>query len=184
MQEWASLLQWHNWKLHSLNSFHTHRHTITLTCLWEGKKPSTAGKYWITNGVNGSEMRGKFWPTSPVGCIPSPWQRHNFTVLPCSLAEPNPITKSKLFLGSNKEALDVFPDLPPSSPLFLLSPFSLLPSLSPLCTQECFVGSWDKRNKRCHWQKPLRAHPCVCGHVWLCESGTAITCVFFWGMLL
>ncbi len=113
-----------------------------------------------------------FGPTSPVGCIPSPWQYDCFTVL-----RRIQKTESKLFLLPNKTSAECFPDLLFLS-LFLLSSFSLLPSLSPLCTQECFVWSGDKRNKRHHWQKWLCPSMCVCVCVWLCESGFAITCVF------
>lgn len=74
----------------------------------------------------------------------------------------------KTFSFARQKSAGCFPDLPPSSSRFLLSSFSLLPSLYFLCTQECFVGSWDKRNKRHHWQKRLSAHPCV----W--------TCVIMW----
>lgn len=72
----------------------------------------------------------------------------------------------KTFSFAKQKSAQCFPDLPLS--LFLLSSFSLPPSLSPLCTQECFVWSWDKRNKRHHWQKRLCAHLCVreCVCVW------------------
>lgn len=87
------------------------------------------------------------------------------TWLPC-FSEPNPKTESKLFLLPNKGALDVFLISLSLSSLPLLSSFSLLPSLAPLCTQECFVWGSDKRNKRRHWQKWLCPSMCVCVFKW------------------
>ena len=117
-------------------------------------------------GVNESEMREVLWPTSPAGCIPSPWQ----LLLYCPAASASQTQKQNqnFFFCRTKEhwMFSWSPSLFLS--LFLLSSFSLLPSLYFLYTQECFVGSWDKRNKRHHWQKRLCAHPCV----W--------TCVIMW----
>lgn len=106
-----------------------------------------------------------FWPTSPIGCIPSPWQRDNFTVLPC-LSEPNPKLNQNFFFCQTKERW-----------MFSWSS-SLSFLLSLLCVHRNALFGAEIKETKDTIDKidsvPIRV--CVC--VWLCESGIAITWVF------
>ena len=106
------------------------------------------------------EGSNSFWPTSPVGCIPSPWQHDNLTLLyRPALVSPVQKLNQNFFLSAKQRSAECFPDLSPSLSFLFPSPSF---SLSPLCTQECFVWSRDKRNKR-HC-----VHQCVCVCVCVC----------------
>lgn len=128
-------------------------------------------------GENGSDMTEMLSPTSPVGSNPSPWQRLLFyCLLTCSLREPKPKTKPKVFLCQTKANLDVFLISLPSPP-WLYSPLSLsfLPSL--FCVHRNALLRAEIKGTKDAIDKNDSVPIWLCGRVWLCESGIAVTCI-------
>lgn len=133
-----------------LTQFYTHTHTHMSQNIPPYTSQINSGGTW--EWKNGNTV---FLTNPPVVCISSTWKYDNSIDLP-QWAKPKNWIKIKPSI--KRGVLNVFMISFSRS----LSPLSSSLLLSPLCTEECFVWSRDKRNKRHHWQKQLCSSMCAC----------------------